>query len=576
MPQPSNDNVLLSRRYALCIGIGTYTNLRNRNVGFVVDDANAIAERLADPQRGNFVVTVLTEPTQTNKGALEEAVEQLLSAPDRQAEDLAVIYFSCHGDVYTADNTFCLLPSNATLKDDGIFEQTTLISIHDLARWFESARTQNIIVLLDVCHSGGAGAALQHFKLDLSAGPNFSIIGAARQDQVARQSSLLEHGLFTNCLLRAFDQPPTKDGWLTISQVHNFVSDEIPWFAKDQPTQIQSWSVASKDLSLLRNPCYPELSPLPPLWHVPFRRNDFFTGQEEELSQLASMLHSEQKTALMQSVAISGLGGIGKTQLALEYAYRHRQDYHAILWGNADTRGHLINNFVTIASLLDLPQKDEKDEMVIVEAVKAWLRDHTGWLLIVDNANELAHVEEFIPPAFRGHLLLTTRAQVLGGLARQFEVEVMRPEIGALLLLRRSKLLAPKMALEQASPAVIKQAQELAQELGGLPLALDQAAAYVDEAQCGLERYLQLYRARRAHLLRRRGKLVDHPDSVATTLSLSLEEVEKAEKAAQRSPVAVNVMQMFAYLSPDAIPEELFTLQADGPELDLAPGAADY
>ena len=109
------------------------------------------------------------------------------------------------------------------------------------------------------------------------------------------------------------------------------------------------------------------------------------------------------------------MGGIGKTQLALEYAYRHRQDYHAILWVNADTREHLINTFVRIASLLDLPQKDEKDEMVIVEAVKTWLADRTGWLLILDNADELALVEEFIPPAFRGHLLLTTRAQVLGG-----------------------------------------------------------------------------------------------------------------------------------------------------------------
>ena len=158
-------------------------------------------------------------------------------------------------------------------------------------------------------------------------------------------------------------------------------------------------------------------------------------------------------------------------------------------------------------------------------------------------------------------------------MARQLEVEVMRPEIGALLLLRRSKLLAPKMALEQASPAVIKQAQELAQELGGLPLALDQAAAYVDETQCGLEQYLQRYRARRIDLLQRRGELVDHPGSVATTLSLSLEKA--AEKAAQLSLVAVNVMQLCSYLSPVAIPEELFTIRADGPELILAPVAAD-
>jgi uncharacterized caspase-like protein len=286
MPQSSNDTMLLGRRYALCIGIRTYTNLINRNLRYAAADATAIAERLADPQRGNFVVTVLIEPTQTNKVAIEDAVEKLLNAPDRQADDLIVIYFSCHGDVYTADSTFCLLPSNATLKDDGMFEPTALIGIYDFARWFSRAKTQNIVVLLDVCHSGGAGAALQHFKLDLDAGPNFFFIGAARQDQVTRQSSLLQNGLFTHCLLRAFEQPPTKDGWLTISQIHNFVSDEIPWFAKDQSTQIQSWSVSvNPNLALLRNPCYPELCPLPPLWKVPLQRNMFFTGQEDLLSQ---------------------------------------------------------------------------------------------------------------------------------------------------------------------------------------------------------------------------------------------------------------------------------------------------
>jgi len=566
MPQPSNDKMLLGRRYALCAGIGTYTNLTNRNLRYAVADATTIAERLADPQRGNFTVTLLTEPASTCKEALGEAIEKLLSTSDRQADDLTLIYFSCHGDVYTIDNTFCLLPSNATLKDERTFEPTTLISIYDIAKWFSRARTHNIIVFLDVCHSGGAGATLQHFKLELSTGPNFFIIGAARQDQVTRQSSLLQHGLFTHCLLRAFEQPPTKDGWLTVSQIHNFVSEEIAWFTRDRPTQIQSWAVSvNPNLPLLRNPGYPELCPLPPLWNVPLQRNSFFTGQEDLLSQLTSMLHSEQKIALTQPYAISGLGGIGKTQLVLEYAYRHRQDYHAVLWARADTHENLIVSFVTIASLLDLPQKDEKDQMVIVDAVKTWLKGRAAWLLILDNADEPALVKEFIPPAFRGHLLLTTRARSMGGLAHCLEVETMDSDRGALLLLRRAGLIAHRASLEAAFPSDVAVAREIATDLGGLPLALDQAGAYIEETQCSLSDYQQRYQTRRALLLQRRGGgVLDHPEAVATTWSLSFEKVE------ERNPAAADLLKLCAYLAPDAIPEAIIMQGAEylGPSLE--------
>ena len=509
MLQPFDGGRTHRRRYALCVGIGTYTHLVNRNLRHAVADATVIAERLADPQRGGFAVRVLTEPYQTTKATLEEEVKHLLSAPDRQAEDLALLYFSCHGDIYQTDHTFNLLPSNASLQGERMFDPTTLLSIYDFARWFSTAKTQNIVVLLDVCHSGGAGAALQHFTLKLDAGPNFFFIGAARQDQVTMQSSMLQHGLFTHCLLRAFEQPPTLDGWLTISQIHTFVSDEITWFAQGEPTQIQSWSVSvNPNLPLLRNPEYSELCPLPPLWNVPLPRNIFFTGQEDLLLRLTNMLQQEQKTALTQPHALSGLGGIGKTQLALEYAYRHREYYHAVLWGRADTNEALISTFVGIAHLLDLPQKDEPDQMVIVEAVKTWLRNRSHWLFILDNADDLALVQKFLPPAFRGHLLVTTRAQSMGKVVgSKLEVETMRPEMGALLLMRRARILPAETSLEEAPEEEVTTAKELAEELGGLPLALDQAGAYIEETQCGLSGYQRLYQTRRTELLRSRGRI---------------------------------------------------------------------
>src|SRR5204863_7305038 len=105
---------------------------------------------------------------------------------------------------------------------------------------------------------------------------------------------------------------------------------------------------------------------------------------------------------------------IGKTQIAVEYAYRSHADYQAVLWVRADTRENVISDFVTIAGLLKLPEKDAQDQVIAVNAVKEWLRTHAQWLLIMDNADEVAMVREFMPLVHRGHLLLTTRATAMG------------------------------------------------------------------------------------------------------------------------------------------------------------------
>src|SRR5262249_18376101 len=146
-----------------------------------------------------------------------------------------------------------------------------------------------------------------------------------------------------------------------------------------------------------------------------------------------------------------GLGGIGKTQIAVEYAYQHRDDYQAVFWVLSDTRESLVSGYVTIAELLDLPQKQEQDQALIVKAVKNWLQTHGSWLLILDNADDLAAVREFLPPTFGGHILLTTRAQNMGRLAKRIEVETMDEDMGTLFLLRRAGLIIEHASLDTAS-----------------------------------------------------------------------------------------------------------------------------
>ncbi len=153
---------------------------------------------------------------------------------------------------------------------------------------------------------------------------------------------------------------------------------------------------------------------LPPVWNVPYRRNAYFTGREDLLKRLSDALRTGNLAALTQPQAITGLGGIGKTQSAVEYAYRSSNDYQAVLWVTASTRETLIVSFLDLARLLNLPEKDEQDQMITVQAVKRWLEKHDDWLLIVDNADDLAMVEEFLPTGGTGHIVLTTHSQALG------------------------------------------------------------------------------------------------------------------------------------------------------------------
>jgi tetratricopeptide (TPR) repeat protein len=301
--------------------------------------------------------------------------------------------------------------------------------------------------------------------------------------------------------------------------------------------------------SRVRKPALPPKQPKPDYlyWNLP-PRNPFFTGRDEYLKRL------EHGLGHGRAQAISGLGGIGKTQTAIEYAYRHRGQYRAVLWSGADSRDALVSGFGAIASLLDLPEKDERDANVAAEAVRRWLEGQTGWLLILDNVEDLAGVvRPFLPASGTGHVLMTTRLQATGAIAQNVELEKMELEEGALFLLRRAKRIASDAPLDAAAEADRKPAREITEEVAGLPLALDQAAAYIEETPSTPAKYLKLYRTEGAALRALRGNLAtDHP-SVTITFSLAFAQVEKAH------PAAADLVRACAFLAPDAIPEEIFT-----------------
>jgi len=184
--------------------------------------------------------------------------------------------------------------------------------------------------------------------------------------------------------------------------------------------------------------------------------------------------------------------------------------------------------------------------------VKQWLSTHEKWLLILDNAEDLKTVQDFMPLSETGHILLTTRIQSTGDIASSIEVNKMDEEEGILLLLRRSKALAIDAPLNQTSQENQKIAQAIVKQVDGLPLALDQAGAYIEETGCRLTDYLKLYTVYRRDLLKRNSKFAPHPD-VATTFTLAFQKVEQTDFA------AADLLRFFAFLDPDAIPEEIIS-----------------
>ncbi len=300
-------------------------------------------------------------------------------------------------------------------------------------------------------------------------------------------------------------------------------------------------------------------------WNVPYERNPYFTGRDNKISELTNALSKDSVGALTQ--AISGLGGVGKTQIAVEYAYRYRDKYNAVFWVRADTTLDLNSGFLEIAKLLDLPEKDIQDSNEVVGAVKRWLQNNKGWLLIFDNADKPGLVKDFRPLNPDGHILLTSRAQVFQilSISKSMEINEMSPQEALAFLGKRT-------GREDTDGTEKESAGNLAKELGYLPLALEQAAAYITDKQARFQDYYASYVKRRLELLAQSGPVAgDYSESVITTWAMNFIEVEN------ESNVAADLLRVSAFLGPDNIPLELIKEGASqlGSSLSVILGDAD-
>ncbi len=300
-------------------------------------------------------------------------------------------------------------------------------------------------------------------------------------------------------------------------------------------------------------------------WNVPYWPNDYFTGREEKLIALHDYFFSRAKIKHTRMQAISGPPGIGKTQLAVEYVYTYYNKYideerKNVFWISGESSMLFQDDIIALANRLALDE--ERDDIdCIFRKVRNWLYQHTKWLLVIDNLEDMSTMEllkQLVPNQCKGHVLLTTQNHAIVSLVHTVSLESLTDDEGALFLLRRAHRLDQQATLEEADPQEAFYARLIAQELEGIPLALDQAGAYMGEVEVSPGDYLTIYQQQGVDLLKWRGQSMNgHPHSVTTTLLLSFEKVERTNAA------AMELLRLFSFLHPDAIPDDLIRAGAD-------------
>jgi hypothetical protein len=320
-------------------------------------------------------------------------------------------------------------------------------------------------------------------------------------------------------------------------------------------------------------PTLPPRSIFPPIWNVPYRYTAFFTGRDDVLAKLFTNFTAVPATGIIPVQALTGLGGLGKTQTAVAYAFRYRKQYQTVLWIKAETEGDLVASFTSMAKLLALPGINLHQRESVLDGIQKWLSNTAGWLLILDNADNLAMVAPFLPTRLpNGHFLLTTRATAMDGLAQPLPLTSLAPEDGALCILRRANYIGWNADLSDPSlPAPARKAAlDLAELMGGLPLALEQAGAYIETTGRGVSGYLQLYEQYRPEMQKNQyGTILYYRTAVAFAWNIAREVVQF------ESPAAIELLYLCAFLAPDAIPYQLFPKDASILGPILGPAAAN-
>ncbi len=278
-----------------------------------------------------------------------------------------------------------------------------------------------------------------------------------------------------------------------------------------------------------------------------------FKGRDAVIAEIQTKLKAGTKgtAAIVAKQAIHGLGGVGKSRLAVEYAWRCLPDYAACLFVVADSAANLARNLAALcaARILDLPEQTAREQELQVVAAVRWLSAHPSWLLILDNVDSpeaAAAVERLLPALQNGQVLITSRRTDWDDSIRTLTLDTLAEDDAIAFLL--DKTAARRTSTDTDEDA----ARALAQTLGGLALALEQSGAFINQKRISLAEYRHRWEQQETKL--RHFPVKHYPKRLAVTWETSFQ---------QLTPGAQALLNLLCWFAPDPIPRDTFQAAFD-------------
>lgn len=267
-------------------------------------------------------------------------------------------------------------------------------------------------------------------------------------------------------------------------------------------------------------------------------RNRNFTGREEQLTKLRQRLATGITTAVLPE-ALHGMGGVGKSQIAIEYVYRYGRDYELIWWIPSEQTNLIVQSLIELGEHMGLRAGADRSAVpAVLEALRVG-QPYSNWLLVFDNAENPHEVRQFFPHDGPGRVMVTSRNSQWSTLASSLEVDVFTRSESVALIKRRS----PQIPDEAAD--------RLADALGDLPLAVEQAAVWLAETGMPAHQYLDLFETKCSELLEL-APPADYDLPVAAAWNVSL------DRLSEDHPAALQLLQICAFFAPEPISRGFF------------------